>query len=178
MRIDARPRTDALAIYLNDHLAGTTGGLELAKRATAAATPENRPVLERLTAETQDDRRELLAIMATLDVPVRRYKILAAWLGEKAGRTKLNGHLVRRAPLSSLEEIEFLALTVHAKAACWKALRELALRDPRLDTDHLDDLAERANRQAAQLEALRAAVARTVLLAEIAGADPAQSSGG
>jgi hypothetical protein len=178
MPTDVLPRTDALAIYLNDHLAGATGALELAKRATAAATPENRPVFERLTAETEDDRRALLAIMATLDIPVRHYKILAAWIGEKAGRAKLNGHLVKRAPLSSLEETELLALTVHAKTSCWKALRELAEHDPRLDIHHLDDLIHRAGRQADQLEGLRATVARAVLLDETARPDPAQSNGG
>ena len=37
-----------------------------------------------------DDRTALLQIMATLGVPVRRYKLYAAWAVEKAGRLKLN----------------------------------------------------------------------------------------
>src|SRR5688572_24679944 len=81
-----------LGIYLNDHLAGSTGGLELARRTagahrgTAAGT-----TLTRLAKEIQEDREALLAIMAALEVPVRQYKVAAAWAAEKVCRPKLTG---------------------------------------------------------------------------------------
>jgi hypothetical protein len=59
--------------------------------------------LQRLAAEVAQDRDELEAIMAALGIPVRAYKVYAAWIGEKAARLKLNGHLLTRSPLSSLK---------------------------------------------------------------------------
>jgi hypothetical protein len=34
--------------------------------------------------------------------------VCAGWIGEKAGRLKLNGRLRSRSPLSSLEELEMM----------------------------------------------------------------------
>ena len=93
-----------LGIYLNDHLAGATTGTGLARRMAASAEPgtERAAVLSRLASEITADRTALLRIMATLGIPVRGYKVFASWAGERAGRLKLNGHLVTRSPLSDL----------------------------------------------------------------------------
>ena len=56
-------------------------------------------------------------MMKALGVPVRAYKPGFAWLGEKAARLKLNGRLLARSPLSSLEEVEMLRLGVEGNAA-------------------------------------------------------------
>jgi hypothetical protein len=45
-------------------------------------------------------------------------------LGERIGRFKRNGRLLRRAPLSDLMEIEALVTAVRAKAAGWQALSQ------------------------------------------------------
>ena len=75
-----------LGIYLNDHLAGATGGLELARRvARSSLMPADARVLQRLAAEIAADRQALLKIMAALGIPARSYKRYAAWIGEKAG---------------------------------------------------------------------------------------------
>ena len=66
--------------------------------------------------------------MAALDVPVRTYKVYAGLVGERVGRLKLNGRLLARSPLSSLEELELLSLGVTGKAAGWRTLRLLAER--------------------------------------------------
>jgi hypothetical protein len=155
-----------IAIYLNDHLAGATGGTELARRASAAArgTALARD-LRRFADEVAQDRATLLQIMATLGVPVRRYKVYAAWAGEKAGRLKLNGHLTARSPLSSLEELEMLRLGVEGKAAGWRTLRTLADRDSRLDPGQLDGLIERARHQSQALEELRIRASADVIAA-------------
>ena len=74
-----------LGIYLNDHLAGATGGLELARRvARSSLMPADARVLQRLAAEIAADRQALLKIMAALGIPARSYKRYAAWIGEKA----------------------------------------------------------------------------------------------
>ncbi len=75
-----------LGIYLNDHLVGATGGLELARRvARSSLIPADARVLQRLAADIAADRQALLEMMTALGVPARSYKRYAAWIGEKAG---------------------------------------------------------------------------------------------
>ncbi len=139
---------DLLSIYLNDHLMGATAGLELAKRAAAT-----QPVLEPLRQEIEQDRDALLDLMRATGTSVDHVKAAAGWVGEKAGRLKLNGHLVSRSPLSDLIELEGLSVGVAGKLSGWRLLR--ALEDPRLPAVLLDDLIARAERQRDTLEALR-----------------------
>jgi len=164
-----RSRQDLLAIYLNDHLAGATGGVELARRMTVwYPVPGQQATLERLAADIDQDRKTLLGLMAVLGMPVRRYKIGVAWVAEKAGRLKLNGSLISRSLLSNLEELEILRLGVEGKAAGWRTLRELAKVDDRLEPGTLDELMARASEQASLLEELRVQAA-----AQLIGAWPA-----
>ena len=151
-----------LGIYLNDHLAGATGGVELARRAARAHRGPAAASLKQLAAEIAQDRVVLLEFMAALGVPVRGYKIYAAWMGEKAARLKLNGRLLARSPLSSLEELEALRLGVEGKAAGWRTLRVLAGTDERLAPARLDELITSARRQADLLEELRVRAASQV----------------
>lgn len=145
-----------LGIYLNDHLAGATAGTELARRVAALAQHEgDADVLRGLAAEIAQDRAALLDFMAKLDVPVRAYKVCAAWIGEKAGRLKFNGYLLARSPLSRLEELEIMRLGVEGKAAGWRTLRSLAETDRRLEPVRLDELIAQARHQAEVLEDLR-----------------------
>lgn len=154
---------DMLGVYLNDHLAGATAGSELASRmARSHRGEEESGSLRRLAVEITQDRSALLAIMASLGISVRAYKVGAAWIGEKLGRLKFNGRLLSRSPLSDLEELEVLRLGVEGKAAGWRTLRTLADADTRLDAGHLDKLISRAASQSAQLEELRVRAVRRV----------------
>lgn len=168
-RINVRPGTGPLGIYLNDHLAGATAGTELARRmVTGGHLPHPPDALPRLAAEIAEDRETLLELMAVLDIPVRSYKVYAAWAGEKVGRLKPNGHLRSRSPVSNLEELELLRLGVEGKAAGWRTLRVLADRDHRIAAERLDALIARARHQAELLEDLRIEAA-----AQVIEADPA-----
>jgi hypothetical protein len=159
-----RSAQDPLGIYLNDHLAGATAGLELARRvARARHVPAPQPDLQRFADEVAEDRAALLRIMGTLGVPARSYKVWAAWAGEKAGRLKPNGRLTTRSALSNLEELELMRLGVEGKAAGWRTLRELAEVDGRLDASELDGLISRARSQADFLEESRVRAARQLI---------------
>jgi hypothetical protein len=160
-----RPGRELLGVYLNDHLAGATVGVELSRRMAASAEPKSAAAgtLRKLSAEIAADRGSLIEIMTRLNIPLRSYKVFAAWAGEKAGRLKLNRRLLTRSPLSSLEEAEILRLGVEGKAAGWRTLRVLAERDTRLDTSTLDGLIARAARQSAVLEDLRTDIAEQLL---------------
>ncbi|CAN5861948.1 hypothetical protein BH20ACT6_BH20ACT6_11360 [soil metagenome] len=152
-----------LGIYLNDHLAGATVGVELSNRAARSHRGSHLgDVLTQYSTEIAEDREALLALMRELDVPVRQYKVYGARAAEMLGRLKPNGRLLSRSPLSTLIEVETLRLGVEGKFCLWRALRELAEHDDRLDTGRLDDLLGRARHEADTLEELRAEAATTV----------------
>jgi len=152
-----------LGIYLNDHLSGSTSGLELIRRmARAHADTPAGPPLQQLAGEITEDRRALLAIMRTLRVPVRYYKVLGGWAVEKAARLKPNGRLRQRSPLSSVIELETLLLGIEGKRAGWRVLRRQAHVDQRLDPAQLDDLIARAEQQVETVEGLRIEAAAEV----------------
>jgi hypothetical protein len=150
-----------LAIYLNDHLAGATGMLELARR-SAASNRENEhgPFLAQLGAEIAEDRESLLEVMRTLGVHRDRAKVFAGWAAEKAGRLKLNGRLLSYSPYSRVLELEVLLLGARGKLALWQALAEIAPSEPRLDARTLRGLARRAEGQLDGLETHRLRAAR------------------
>ena len=153
-----------LGIYLNDHLAGATAGLELAKRALSnnSGTEYGRFV-ERLTRAIDEDRRALAGLMDRLGIPENRGKQAAAWVAEKAGRLKLNGQLTGYSPLSRLVEIEGLALGVEGKASLWRSLRQVAGSDPRIEIAELETLLARAEQQRDELERHRLEAAALAL---------------
>jgi hypothetical protein len=154
-----------LATYLNDHLAGSTAGLELARR--ARGSNEGTPLgdfLAELTAEIEEDRETLGAVLDAVGAGRDRVKVTAAWIGEKAGRLKLNGRLLGYSPLSGLVELEGLTLGVTGKLGLWRLLGELG--DPRLAGFDFDALAARAERQQAELEQRRLEAGRLALTTE------------
>ncbi len=149
---------DYLGIYLNDHLAGATVGRELAKR--AAGSNRGTPLgefLERLRGEIAADRETLLEVMRAVDVGEDHAKTIAARVGERLGRLKLNGNLLGYSPLSRVVELEGLLLGVQGKGALWRSLHGLA--DPRLAEFDFLALERRAKRQQSGLEKHRVAAA-------------------
>jgi hypothetical protein len=149
-----------LGIYLNDHLAGATLGVQLAGR-LAASHPDwpSAAELTQLAAEVAEDRTALLEMMTALGVPVVRVKVYAGWAAEKVARLKLNGRLLNPSPLSGLVELEAVRLGVEGKAAAWRTLRVVAEHEHRLDVAVLDALLARAQAQSDTLEQIRARTA-------------------
>jgi len=143
-----------LAIYLNDHLAGSTGGVELARRLRASNRddPEFGPALAEICAEVETDREVLQSVMDRLDVKRGKLKPVLALLGERLGRLKPNGRLRGYSPLSRLDELELLQIGVAGKRRLWRALERT--HDSELSGFDLGALAERATDQLRRLEAL------------------------
>jgi hypothetical protein len=140
--------SDQLTIYLHDHLAGSTFGLELARR--AARQNRGSPYgdfLEELVKEIAQDRAALETIMRRLDAGQDEVKNGLAWTAEKLGRLKLNGRLRSYAPLSRVIELEGLMGGVQAKLAMWRALHEVAGDHKELDRADLKRLITRAESQ-------------------------------
>jgi hypothetical protein len=155
-----------LPIYLNDHLAGATVGVETAKR--AASENEGRPLgqaLAPLARDIEADRDELRSIMDALGVRADPVKTAAAWAGEKVGRLKLNGQIRGYSPLSPVVELEALLLGVNGKVALWRTLQDVAAGEERLDAERLAELERRGERQREDIERLRRDAASQALIA-------------
>jgi hypothetical protein len=152
-----------LPIYLNDHLAGSTAGVELARRLRASNEDDEEfgPALAEICAEVEADRETLKAVMDRLGVGQSKVKPAAAVVGERLGRLKLNGQLRGYSPLSRLDELELLQLGVVGKRRLWRALEHTHAED--LASFELDALAERATSQLRRLEALHLKAASLAL---------------
>jgi len=140
-----------LEIYLGDHFAGSTAGLNLAQR-IAAETGD--PRLGRIAGEIDADREVLREVMTATGTETPLLKSAAAWVGERAGRLKLNDRIFGRSPLSTVLELEGLIAGVSGKLQLWRALSEVAGRDPRLASFDFETLATRAEDQRGRLEGL------------------------
>ena len=147
-----------LKIYLNDHLAGATAAVALVDRMIEAeAGGERGPFLTRLKGEIAEDRETLEAVMAANGVSVQRPKLVVAWLAEKPGRLKFNGHLLRRSPLTPFVELEALAAGASGKELLWRTLRARAADEAA--AARFDELIARAERQRAAIDEQRLALA-------------------
>jgi hypothetical protein len=153
-----------VAVYLNDHVAGATAGVELCRSMARAHRRSGLGGdLKNLATEISLDRQALLRLMNSLGVPVRRYKVYGAWAGEKIRRLKPNGRVLRRSGLSTVVELEALRLGVEGKALLWRALVTWAPREPRLDTRRLHELLDRARQQTEALDVLHTRATTTFL---------------
>jgi hypothetical protein len=155
-----------LGIYLQDHLAGATTGVELARR--AAGSNEGTPLgdsLERLAAEIDEDRETLREIMAALGVGEDRVKTTLGWTFEKLGRLKPNGQLTGYSPLSRLVELEGLHVGISGKLSNWEALR--ATFGEEVAGRNLEGLISRARRQLDELDEFRLEAARVAFEDEV-----------
>ena len=163
---------ELLGIYVNDHLASSTGGIELVGRMLGVhrGGPYEQP-LEQLLSELREEKASLRSMMSALGIPVRQYKQLGTWVAEKLTRAKLNGRLLSRSPLSDLIEFEFLASGVRAKRSGFETLRIAADVERRLPAAELDRLVDQAHRQYEWLTRTRRDVAAAVFGGDATSAD-------
>jgi hypothetical protein len=151
--------TDALASYLNDHLAGSAAALDLLQRMRAANEGnEVGETVAELHEEIKQDRAALETIMGTLDVDVSSLRQAGGRAMEKVSRVKLDEWATGDRDLSLLLETEAVALGIEGKMAGWCALKQLSAS--RLNGVDLDGLIGRARQQRATVEELRLTAAR------------------
>jgi hypothetical protein len=156
--------TQALEVYLNDHLAGSAAAVELVGRIRAnnGGTPLG-TYLEGLGPEIQADRDTLTALMEAQGVPRSTPKQLAGKVLETLSRARLSEHVTRSAAVTLLMELETLSLGIEGKLALWRALGQIAADHPALLAADLPALADRAVRQRAGLEPFRLEAATQAL---------------
>jgi hypothetical protein len=155
--------TSPLAIYLNDHLAGSSLAIDLVGR--LADQYADRPLgafFRTLLTDIEADQRVLEGVMARCGAAQSPVKSPMARLLEKATRLKFD--LVRgaRDGLSLFERLEVLALGILGKQSLWRALQVIAPGDPRLADLDLVTLEARAAEQYARVEQRRLEAAALV----------------
>ena len=149
-----------LQIYLNDHLAGATAGLELARRALSSNEgTEVGAFLAQLAVEIDEDKDSLEELIERLDFKKNVFKQSAGWMAEKAGRLKLNGQVTGYSDLSRVLELEGLTIGVTGKLSLWENLMSIKDLDPTLATFDFDTLIKRAQSQLASLREHKLAAA-------------------
>jgi hypothetical protein len=152
-----------LAIYLNDHLAGATLGVELARRLRSSNQGDGEfgEPLAQLCAEIEEDHRTLTRLMEQRGVGRDPVKPVLAKVAERLGRLKLNGRIRGYSPLSRVLELEILSAGVGGKLQLWNALEQSFGES--LDGFDFHDLAARADTQGQRLEDLHLAAAQRTL---------------
>jgi sulfur carrier protein ThiS len=161
------PNGRLLGIYLNDHLAGATVGVELVRRARRSNRgTELGRFLDGLQIEVEEDRRTLEDVIRQLGFRPSTAKRAAAVVAERAGRLKPNGQITGYSPLSRVLELEGLTVGVAGKRSLWRNLRDAAGTADRLVGVDLDRLLERAEDQLAGIEGHRVEAARRAFAAE------------
>lgn len=149
-----------LGIYLNDHLAGATLGVELARRLRSSnrGDAEFGEPLAKICAEIEEDYDTLVRLMGRLGVDRNPVKPTLARIAERLGRLKLNGQLRGYSPLSRVVELEGLSGGIGLKLQLWNALDQNF--GETLAGFDFHALAERADRQGQRVEDLHLAAAQ------------------
>jgi hypothetical protein len=154
--------TDALATYLQDHLAGAMHAIELLKamRNHHGGGPLGQFASE-LLSEIEADRDLLAGLTEKAGATPGVMKEWAAWMGEKVSRLKLKHG--RGDGLGTFEALEFLVVGIHGKWALWRALSLVTVCDPRFQGTDFEQLATRAKSQHDKVDARRLECARSAL---------------
>ena len=151
---------ELLGVYLNDHLAGSAAGTELAgKLRDNHKGTDFGEAMAALHHDISQDKDTLEELMGHLEVDRHPVKEAAGWMLEKLSRLRLNPALTGGPELTRLLETEALSLGIEGKLAMWLALKEAAAADPRLAATDYDRLIERARGQRRALEPHRLAAA-------------------
>lgn len=157
---------EALATYLNDHLAGSVIALGLLEHleGEVAGTPDVR-VIARLRADIEEDRDILERLMARLAIPESAPRQAAAWLTEKLGEVKLRLDDPGHGALHRLQALETVSLGIEGKRALAHALAAAVGDVPELAGFDAGRMARRAEEQREVIEALRLQAAKEAFAA-------------
>ena len=153
-----------LSTYLEDHLAGATAGVNLARRVAQHADGRRAgQILWQVARDIEADRETLKRLMSALGVRGSIVKNATAWTLERASRLKPNGRLRGEARMQRLHELESLSIGIAGKLALWEALRVVPEVATFAQID-LDELEARARGQRELVELERIAVARAAFV--------------
>jgi hypothetical protein len=153
---------ESLVIYLQDHLAGSAGAVEILEALRDVHPGETLGQFPAdILAEVQHDRATLRDLAEGMGGGTGLLKDATAWLGVKLSRFKLGCDL--SGDLGTLDALEVVALGILGKQSLWDLLRVVSATDARLSGLDLAHLSDRARTQHARVEERRLEVGRQAL---------------
>ena len=158
---------DNLVSYLNDHLAGSVGALELLDR--LIENHEGKPLerfFKNLRGDIQEDQTKLEELIHKLGEEESAVRKAGAWILEKLSRAKIRLTESEEGDMGLFLALEALALGITGKRALWRALASASETVPSLARLNYGELETRAAEQAERVEAKRMEFARTVFVAK------------
>jgi hypothetical protein len=145
--------------YLNDHLAGSIGALEvIAHWAEAHKGEPLGSFFVETEREIKADQETLRDVMRTLGVEESKVRQIGAWAAEKVGRARLVLAGDEPGSLGLVLTLEGLIMGVTGKKLLWVAL--VAAKLPLLDSYNFERLQRRAEQQVERIEAERISALR------------------
>jgi hypothetical protein len=145
--------------YLNDHLAGSVGALELIAHWTKLC--QGKPLgtfFNTLEAEISADQATLRDLMRCLGVEESKIRQVSAWAAEKLGLARFVIAGDERGGLGLMLALEALILGIRGKQLLWHALGAANL--PKTEGFDFKELQRRAEEQIERTEAERIRAAR------------------
>jgi hypothetical protein len=154
---------DELPGYLNDHLAGSVGALELLDR--LIETYKGKPTeqfFNDLRNEIEADQDTLQDLIEKLGKEESAVRKAGAWVAEKFSRAKIRLSDSGEGQMGLFHALEGLVLGITGKRGLWTALAAAADTVPQLRELDYESLKKRAADQCDRVEAKRLEVAREV----------------
>jgi hypothetical protein len=150
---------DPLHVYLNDHLAGATAGVDLVKTAAETHDGEMGEFFQELADGISADYNTLTSLIAQLNAHASGAKEVFAKLGSEVSETKFSGETVDDPQFGTFLTLETLSIGVEGKQCMWKALKVVEGDYPELASFDIDTLIERAQSQRDRIEGKRLEIA-------------------
>ena len=154
---------DPLHIYLNDHLAGATAGVDLVTSAVERHDGELGEFFQQLADGITGDYNTLTSLVDQLNARASGAKEALAKIGSEVSEAKFSGESVDDPEFGTFLTLETLSIGVEGKLCMWKALKCVEADVPALGELDIDALIERAQSQRDAIEGKRLEVAGTAL---------------
>jgi hypothetical protein len=137
---------DPLAVYLHDHLAGSSFAVELLEKLASefAGTSSGEVALE-LLEQVQVDRKTLQQVIAQVGKANPRLDDALGWMAERISRIKLKHD--DPSGIGAFEAFETIGLGILGKRALWQAMQIRQNADTRLAGLDYSALIARAEQQ-------------------------------
>lgn len=145
-----------LGSYLNDHLAGSVGGIRTARRAAEENVQnEYGALLGRMARELEEEQNVLRQVLRRLEVPENPLKKVTGWATERAEEMRAQRASHGSLPMKRLMDLEALLVGATGNRCLWQTLEFVAIEEPALAEFDFASLQERAGRRVSRLGQLR-----------------------
>lgn len=157
----AKGADEQLAIYLNDHLAGSVVAIGLLETLESLyVETELAQIARALRSDIEDDRDTLQSLIVQVAGAESTPRKAAGWVAERLTQFKLRVDGDERGPLRLLESAEVISLGIEGKRGLWQVLAACSDLLPALSALEYAGLIARAEAQRERIETVRIGAAR------------------